>query len=109
MAAHPKNKITRAERGKRRRGNTPKLLKGNPVKTPIHKKGLFERFAKIVAGAITKPDTKANKKNKTAKTAKTDKAASAAPVKTEAKVEAAPKAAKAPAKKAATKKPAAKK
>ncbi|MCA9372830.1 hypothetical protein KC921_01875 [Candidatus Woesebacteria bacterium] len=41
MGALPKNKITRAERGKRRRGNTPKLVRDvNTTKTPLHKRGL---------------------------------------------------------------------
>lgn len=41
MGALPKNKITRAERGKRRRGNTPKLLKDvKTAKTPFYKRGL---------------------------------------------------------------------
>ncbi|HNQ17169.1 MAG TPA: hypothetical protein PKJ26_04855 [Candidatus Woesebacteria bacterium] len=42
MGALPKNKITRAERGKRRRGNTPKLVKDiHTSKTPLHKRGLL--------------------------------------------------------------------
>ena len=41
MGAHPKNKITRAERGKRRRGNTPSLKTDyKVVSVPLHKKGL---------------------------------------------------------------------
>lgn len=41
MGAHPKNKITRAERGKRRAGNTPSLKKDYRIKTvPLHKRGL---------------------------------------------------------------------
>lgn len=40
MGAQPKNKITRAERGKRRLGNTPKLRRQQPVsKAPLHKRG----------------------------------------------------------------------
>jgi len=47
MGAVPKNKITRAERGKRRRGNTPKLNKD--VKTtsiPMHKQGFVAQLFK---------------------------------------------------------------
>lgn len=41
MGALPKNKITRAERGKRRAGNTPKLaLDTNVTPIPLHKRGL---------------------------------------------------------------------
>lgn len=59
MGAHPKNKITRVEQGKRRRGNTPKLQKNTKqVAVPLHKKSLAERFAKAVLGAVTKPATK---------------------------------------------------
>jgi len=64
MAALPKNKITRAEQGKRRAGNTPKLLKDlKKSKTPLHKKGLFARLAKAVAGATSKPPSKKSAKN----------------------------------------------
>lgn len=47
MGALPKNKITRAERGKRRKGNTPSVTKD--VKTtmiPAHKKGLVAQIFK---------------------------------------------------------------
>ncbi len=41
MGAHPKNKITRAERGKRRAGNTPSLKKDHKIASvPLHKRGL---------------------------------------------------------------------
>lgn len=49
MGALPKNKITRVERGKRRRGNTPSLKKD--VKTtsiPMHKQGFVAQFLKSV-------------------------------------------------------------
>lgn len=49
MGALPKNKITSAERGKRRRGNTPKL--GKDVKTnsiPMHKRGFVAQLFKAV-------------------------------------------------------------
>ena len=49
MGALPKNKITRVERGKRRRGNTPKLLKDpRTTQIPTHKQGLV---AQIFAAA----------------------------------------------------------
>lgn len=42
MGAHPKNKITRAERGKRRAGNTPTLKRDHRVSSvPLHKRGLL--------------------------------------------------------------------
>ena len=42
MGAQPKRKITRAMQGKRRRGNTPKLMKDVSVsKMPMHRKTLF--------------------------------------------------------------------
>lgn len=47
MGALPKNKITRVERGKRRRGNTPSLKKDPKVtQIPAHKKGIVAKFLK---------------------------------------------------------------
>jgi hypothetical protein len=48
MAALPKNKITRAERGKRRAGNTPSLKKDRNSRVPLHKKGLVAALFKAV-------------------------------------------------------------
>ncbi|MBP7740722.1 hypothetical protein KA089_00895 [Candidatus Woesebacteria bacterium] len=49
MGALPKNKITRAERGKRRRGNNPKLSKDtNTTSIPMHKQGFVAQFLKSV-------------------------------------------------------------
>ncbi len=49
MGALPKNKITRVERGKRRRGNPPKLAKDpKTAQVPSHKQGLV---AQILAAA----------------------------------------------------------
>lgn len=49
MGALPKNKITRAERGKRRRGNTPKLLKDTKhASVPLNKRGFVDQFLKAV-------------------------------------------------------------
>jgi hypothetical protein len=47
MGAVPKNKITRAERGKRRSGNTPDLKKDTKIaRTPLHKRGLMAAIFK---------------------------------------------------------------
>lgn len=47
MGALPKNKITRVERGKRRRGNTPSLKKDPKITAiPAHKKGFVAQFLK---------------------------------------------------------------
>lgn len=49
MGAHPKNKITRVEQGKRRAGNTPKLAKDPKTNSvPSHKSGLFAKFFKAL-------------------------------------------------------------
>ena len=47
MAAVPKNKITRVERGKRRRGNTPSLVKNAATSKPqFHKRGFVAMMLK---------------------------------------------------------------
>lgn len=48
MGALPKNKITRAERGKRRRGNKPRLRKDANSRTPQHKQGLVASLMKFI-------------------------------------------------------------
>ena len=49
MGALPKNKITRAERGKRRQGNTPKIKKDiNVAKVPLYKQGLVASLFKKI-------------------------------------------------------------
>lgn len=49
MGALPKNKITRVERGKRRKGNTPNLRKdANTASVPRHKRGLMAAVFKAV-------------------------------------------------------------
>ncbi len=49
MAGQPKNKITRAEQGKRRRGNTPHLLKNlKQASTPLHKRALYARISSLL-------------------------------------------------------------
>jgi hypothetical protein len=107
MGAHPKNKITRVEQGKRRAGNRPKLAKNaKHVAVPAHKKSLFSRFAAAVKGAVTAPAKKAKKAVKSTKIAATPKPVEAKPVEAAAKPaakKAAPKATKT-VKKAAAKK-----
>ncbi len=83
MAAQPKNKITRVEQGKRRHGNTPKLLKDTTTsRVPLHKQALFGKLLKMVApnmGGTTKKETKEEKKESHG-AAKTSQAPALAPV-----------------------------
>lgn len=45
MGAHPKNKITRVEQGKRRAGNRPQLKKDtNRHAIPAHKQSVFKNI-----------------------------------------------------------------
>jgi hypothetical protein len=64
MAAHPKNKVTRVEQGKRRAGNTPKLLKDTKMSViPMHKRGFFGKvMAWFGEATIVEDTTKADKK-----------------------------------------------
>jgi hypothetical protein len=49
MGALPKNKITRAERGKRRAGNTPSLKKQvSHSRVPAHKQGIVAQIFKTI-------------------------------------------------------------
>lgn len=49
MGALPKNKITSAERGKRRRGNRPTITKDTKVASiPLHKQALVNDILKKV-------------------------------------------------------------
>ncbi|MBQ6449414.1 hypothetical protein IJJ08_00720 [bacterium] len=49
MTPLPKNKITRAERGKRRRGNTPKLTKNiKTAKVPLHKDKMAQKLLMVL-------------------------------------------------------------
>ena len=49
MGAVPKNKITRTERNKRRRGNKPNLIKNLAHHSiPLHKRGLVAQIFKTV-------------------------------------------------------------
>jgi hypothetical protein len=61
MGALPKNKITRAERGKRRRGNTPSIKKdANVTAVPHHKRGLIAQVKQAV-GITDRPARSAAK------------------------------------------------
>ena len=72
MAAHPKNKITRVEQGKRRAGNTPKLKKDTRVaKVPGHKKSLYARIFALFETTTTAPAPKAKAKKAAPSTANT--------------------------------------
>jgi hypothetical protein len=72
MGALPKNKITRAERGKRRRGNTPTITQDTKVKTVrSHKAGFMAELMKFVGlnptGAQTGKTTQPTEASKTDK------------------------------------------
>lgn len=59
MGAVPKNKITRAERGKRRHGNRPFLIKDSNSAIPLHKQGFVAQMLKFVGmggAAASTPD-----------------------------------------------------
>jgi hypothetical protein len=66
MGALPKNKITRAERGKRRRGNSPKLKRDLHSAIPSHKKGFMAELLKFVGletqAAVATAESKAAKR-----------------------------------------------
>jgi hypothetical protein len=73
MGALPKNKITRAERGKRRRGNTPTLKRdAKTTSVPLHKQGFVAQLMNF-AGFSSASKTSTTAKPKSAK--KTKKAA----------------------------------
>ena len=62
MTPLPKNKITRAERGKRRQGNTPKLTKNiKTAKTPLHKEKIAQKLLMILAPRPSVDETAAKK------------------------------------------------
>lgn len=74
MSALPKNKITRVERGKRRRGNTPQLRKDIHSSVPLHKQGLVAQLFKFMGldltqSAATLAKEKSDKSSKKAKRA----------------------------------------
>lgn len=48
MGALPKNKITRAERGKRRRGNTPQLRRDANTSVPLAKQSLVKKITQAL-------------------------------------------------------------
>jgi hypothetical protein len=93
MGAHPKNKITRAERGKRRAGNTPSLKKDYKVAAvPLHKRGLVSSILRkvgIVKGAAPvaeKPETEKKAVQPAAKPAPVEKVEKAPKAASQAKV-----------------------
>ncbi|MBD3250188.1 MAG: hypothetical protein GF381_01275 [Candidatus Pacebacteria bacterium] len=54
MGAVPKNKITSVERGKRRAGNRPDLVKDiNRAKAPLHKRGLVAQMFRRMGLSLT--------------------------------------------------------
>ncbi|HYD34538.1 MAG TPA: hypothetical protein VD999_00565 [Vitreimonas sp.] len=88
MGALPKNKITRAEQGARRHGNTPKLQKDSNSSIPMHKQGFVAQFMKFIGAA---PAT-ADKTNDKAESREAKKAAKAAELSSVAGTKAAPQA-----------------
>lgn len=66
MGALPKNKITRAERGKRRAGNKPKVLKDSHThQIPRQKKSLFAAMMASMGYSKAAPVKEKQKKNAT--------------------------------------------
>jgi hypothetical protein len=80
MGAQPKNKITNVEQGKRRAGNTPKLVKdAHYSRVPLHKRGFFDKFTSWIGGtgpvAKTAAEKAADKAEKNASSSTQMKAA----------------------------------
>lgn len=51
----PKNKITSAQRGKRRQGNKPKITKDtNQASVPLHKRAMVAEFLQLMGIASAK-------------------------------------------------------
>ncbi len=74
MAAHPKNKITRVEQGKRRKGNTPKLKKDTTMsRVPLHKRGFFQNMMEKLGVTPSTKSSKQKSETKETKTTKEDK------------------------------------
>ncbi len=74
MGALPKNKITRAERGKRRAGNKPTITKDtNSAAIPLHKRGMVAEFLKVMDIAAAKQTEKKTEQKPQTKQAKTEK------------------------------------
>lgn len=75
MGAVPKNKITSAERGKRRHGNKPSLKKNLAfADVPLHKKGLVAQIFQTIGLKSPVGASLAQQRQKAKKTAKKDKA-----------------------------------
>ncbi|MBP9819692.1 hypothetical protein KBC79_03060 [Candidatus Woesebacteria bacterium] len=69
MGALPKNKITRVERGKRRRGNTPSLKKDTNASVPLHKRGLVAQILQKSGLSPKQASTEGKRKRATNKKA----------------------------------------
>lgn len=62
MTPLPKNKITRAERGKRRQGNTPKLTKNTKVaKVPLHKDKMVQKMRLVMKPRVSADESEVKK------------------------------------------------
>lgn len=62
MGALPKNKITRVEQGKRRRGNAPKLKRDiNVTPVPLAKQGLVNQVFAALGISIKKTAAESKK------------------------------------------------
>lgn len=85
MGALPKNKITSAERGKRRSGNRPSLVKNlGHANVPIHKMGLVAQIFQTIGinSPVSSQVTKQAAKNGSAQNGESAKAKSKAAPKT---------------------------
>ncbi len=83
MGALPKNKITRVEQGKRRRGNSPKLKKDAHAAVPNHKQGFVAELMRFIgldktAVKATSAETKVEATTEVTAAAKSAKAKSQA-------------------------------
>jgi hypothetical protein len=78
MGALPKNKITRAERGKRRRGNTPKLKKDANQAVPMHKRSLVSRVLRLFTDGPAAQNATKTDKAASAKSSKASKSSASA-------------------------------
>jgi hypothetical protein len=76
MGAQPKRKITRAMRGMRRKGNTPKLAKDHTFSSiPLYKRGFFDKVMSLFSekGSVaTQEDAKKEKAKPASQTAGTN-------------------------------------
>lgn len=62
MTPLPKNKITRAERGKRRRGNTPSLKRNvKQASTPLYKNKIVQKIKLVLRSSANKANSQQQK------------------------------------------------